>query len=240
MRIAVLPDIHANLEALEKVFSILEGKHIDQIVCLGDTVGYGANPNECLTLIRKNTSHILLGNHDQVAFDLSAARYFNPHAAVAAQWTHQQLSEDKKQFLQNLPYTVELEGILFVHASPYQPYAWHYIITDADARDNFDHFTQTLCFVGHSHVPEIFRDNRTAKAGSPRGSGIQRNEKYIINVGSIGQPRDGDWRLSFGIFDSAAWSYEHIRSEYDVQAASQKILKAGLPRALAERLFFGR
>lgn len=236
MKIAIIADIHGNLEALEKTFSILKTKQTDHMVCLGDVVGYGANPNECLALVRENISDILFGNHDQAAVDLTGADRFNQYALASARWTNQQLTEENRQFLGQLPYTLELEGLFFVHASPYQPEEWHYIISSADARDNFDHFHQPICFIGHSHVAGMFSANHLAA----RGKEIQRGEKYIINVGSIGQPRDGDWRLSFGIFDTEQWNYENVRSEYDVDAASRKILDAGLPRLLAERLFVGR
>lgn len=248
MRIAIIADIHANLEALEKVCDILQRKQIDQIVCLGDIVGYGANPNECMTIVRNKAHHILLGNHDQAAIDLTGSDHFNPYALASAQWTNQQLLEENKQFLRGLPYTLELAGqpdiglagLYFVHASPYQPEEWHYIISSADARDNFAHFHRPICFIGHSHVAGIFSFNPSGEVSAKRGGKIQQGKKYIINVGSIGQPRDGDWRLSFGIFDTEKWSYENVRSEYDVQTASQKILKAGLPRILAERILIGR
>lgn len=234
MNIAIVSDIHANLEALEQALALIRKKPVDHIICLGDLIGYGANPNECIALVREVTPYILLGNHDQAGIDLTAAESFNIYASASAQWTYQQVTEKNRRFISTLPYTLELENLLFVHASPYQPEAWHYIITDADARDNFDHFYQPICFVGHSHVPGIFsKDSRTREQ-------IQRGEKYIINVGSIGQPRDGDWRLSYGVLNTDEWSYENIRSEYDVQAAAAKVIKAGLPRFLAERLLVGR
>ena len=240
MRIAIIADIHANLEALEKVFDILGTKPIDQVVCLGDVVGYGADPNECLSRVQEAVPHILLGNHDQAAIDLTGVASFNPYALASARWTNQQLTEENKQVLRTFPYTLQLEGLLFVHSSPYQPEEWHYIITPEDARDNFDHFQQPICFIGHSHVAGIFMSDHSGRVATKRGWDIRRGEKYIINVGSVGQPRDGDWRLSFGILDTEQWTYEHVRSEYDVQTASRKILQAGLPRLLAERILAGR
>ncbi len=240
MRIAILADIHANLEALDKAFEILKTKRVDQTVCLGDVIGYGANPNECLARVREMISHVLLGNHDQASLDLTGAESFNPYALSSAHWTSQQLTEDNKQYLRTLPYTMQLENVFFVHASPFQPEEWHYIISSADARDNFDHFQQPVCFVGHSHVAGMFMSNHSGHIAVKRGWNIRPGEKYIVNVGSVGQPRDGDWRLSFGIFDTEKWTYEHIRSEYDVQTASRKILQAGLPRILGERILVGR
>ena len=233
MRIAIISDVHGNLEALEMALWILSEKKYDELVCLGDIVGYGANPNECLTLIRKNTDHILLGNHDEASLDLAQTDAFNPYAKAAAVWTNDELTDENKSFLGKLPYTLELDGVLFVHASPYQPHEWHYIISPGDARDNFIHFTTQVCFVGHSHVPAIFSEDVWSKE-------VVRDKKFIVNVGSVGQPRDGDPRLSCGLFDTKEWKYENIRSEYDVMKASEKIRKAGLPRALADRILVGR
>jgi predicted phosphodiesterase len=236
MNIAIISDIHGNLEALERALSIIHSKPIDAIVCLGDIVGYGANPNECMALVRKEATNVLLGNHDLAAVDLSAAETFTPNARISAQWTYDQLKDEDKQFIKGLSYTLELNNLLFVHASPHEPEEWHYIVTGVDARGNFDHFREPICFIGHTHEARIFGKNQTQ---SQYGTMI-KGEQYIINVGSIGQPRDGDWHLSFGIFDTEEWSYENIRSEYDVYTASEKIRKAGLPRVLAERILVGR
>lgn len=240
MRIAIISDIHANLEALAKTFEVIDSKMADQVVCLGDLVGYGANPSECLSLVRQKTSFVLLGNHDQATIDLTATETFNPHARAAVQWTHDELTLEDKEFLRQLPYTLELQNLLFVHSSPYQPEEWHYIITAADARDNFAYFEEPVCFIGHTHVPGVFVDDVWSRP--PKGSSLielDRRKKYIVNVGSVGQPRDGDWRLSFGIFDTDTWTYQHVRAEYDVQSASEKILDAGLPRMLAQRILVG-
>jgi len=236
MRIAIIADIHGNLEALQEALKIIETRQVDRVVCLGDIVGYGASPNECTARVREVTQYVLLGNHDQASVDLAGAENFNPYAYASARWTTNHVSAEQKEFIRQLPFTLELEGLFFVHASPYEPEQWHYILSSADARDNFDHFAQDICFVGHSHVPGIFRPHGSAKPSES----IRKGEKYIINVGSVGQPRDGDWRLSFGIFDTEAWQYENIRAEYDVEIASEKILKAGLPRMLGERILVGR
>lgn len=233
MRIAIISDIHSNLEALEKTLSLIKEQNIDEVICLGDIIGYGANPNECINLVRELTPHILLGNHDEAAIDLSKTEYFNPFARIAAEWTNKQLTEEHKEFIANLPFTIERNELLFVHSSPYQPDEWHYILSPADAQLNFSYFTQPLCFVGHSHVPGIFCEDIWIRD-------VVEGKKYIVNIGSVGQPRDNDWRLSFGIFDTATWQYENIRAEYDVNAASEKIRKAGLPKALAERILVGR
>lgn len=233
MRIAIISDIHSNLEALEKTLEIIKQKSIDEIVCLGDIVGYGANPNECLSLVKEITSHILLGNHDEAAISLKQIEDFNPYARNAVFWTANQLTDTNKEFLRSLPYKLELNGLLFTHASPFEPEEWHYILSLSEAQNNFNFFQQPICFVGHSHAPVIFSEDFWARE-------VVRDKRFIVNVGSVGQPRDLNWRLSFGIFDSEQWAYENIRSEYDVQTASDKIRNAGLPRRLAERILTGR
>lgn len=233
MRIAIISDIHSNLEALEKSLEIIATRGVDEIVCLGDIIGYGANPNECISLIRNATPYILLGNHDEAAIRLSQTEYFNPFARIAAEWTNSVLTEENKSFVENLQFTEKRNGLFFVHASPHEPEEWHYILSPADAQYNFQYFLEPICFVGHSHVPGIFCDDIWTRE-------VIQGKKFIVNIGSIGQPRDHDWRLSFGIFDTETWQYENVRSEYNVQAASDKIRKAGLPKALADRILVGR
>ncbi|HUN67129.1 MAG TPA: metallophosphoesterase family protein [Bacteroidota bacterium] len=233
MRFAIISDIHANQEALEAVAASIRVQAPDAVVCLGDIVGYGARPNDCIDVVRTLTPHVLLGNHDEAAIDLGRAEYFNPYARIAAEWTHDELTEEHKTFIQALPYSLALGGILFVHSSPRDPAEWNYIITDADAQENFPAFTEPVCFVGHSHLPGIF------SADLSEGP-VRRGMQFIINVGSVGQPRDNDPRSSYGIFDTNHWEYRNIRVEYNIDAAAAKIRKAGLPKPLADRLFAGR
>jgi len=233
MRIAIISDIHANLEALEQSLKSIHQKSVDEIVCLGDIVGYGASPNECIQTVRQATPHVLLGNHDEAAVQLSRTEYFNPFARIAAEWTHSVLLPEHQEFINGLPYVLELFGVLFVHSSPYESEEWHYILSPADAQFNFAYFNTPICFIGHSHVPGLFCDDIWTRE-------LVAGKKFIINVGSVGQPRDNDWRSSYGILDTDAWTYENIRVEYDVEAAAEKIRKAGLPKALAERILVGR
>jgi diadenosine tetraphosphatase ApaH/serine/threonine PP2A family protein phosphatase len=234
MRVAIISDIHSNLEALQKALEIIDERKAEEIICLGDLVGYGANPNECVELTRKRASRILLGNHDQAAFDLSQTEHFNRHARTAAYWTNQTLTEENLEFLKSLPFQHAIDDLTFVHASPRDPEQWEYVFSAHEAKTNFESFQTRICFVGHTHIPGIFpEDLKTQK------SGVTRENRYIINVGSVGQPRDGNWKLSFGIFDTSAWTYDLIRSEYDVQSASEKIVAADLPRFLADRLLVG-
>jgi diadenosine tetraphosphatase ApaH/serine/threonine PP2A family protein phosphatase len=233
MRVAVISDIHSNLEALQKTLEIISKSNIDEIVCLGDTVGYGANPNECLDIVRSATPYILLGNHDEAAVNPSIAHSFNRHARTAAEWTAHELTVSNKSFIKSLPCEITRHDIYFVHASPVEPSEWHYIITPADAEKNFPKFSSRICFIGHSHEPIVYCEDGWTEDVVP-------GKRYIINVGSIGQPRDHDPRLSFGIFDTDSGKYENIRAEYDVKTASDKIRKAGLPTILAERILVGR
>lgn len=252
MRIAIISDIHSNLEALQKTVEIISDRKPDRIICLGDIVGYGANPKECLELTRKISHHILMGNHDQASADVRCASDFSEHAQTAIFWMNKVLLPNEKEFLLSLPLSIKLDNINFVHSSPYQPQEWHYITRHSEASFNFGYFDNPVCFIGHSHVSAIFCEDFNAyrNLGEPLISDnknyfslkyqLLREKKYIINVGSVGQPRDRDWRLSFGIFDTETLEYENIRSEYDVESAAKKIIDAKLPRYLADRILIGR
>lgn len=232
MRIAVVSDIHSNLEALTKAFELIDKESVEEVVCLGDIVGYGANPNECVKLVHERCKIALLGNHDAAALDPDLAEEFNRNAREAARWTNKKLTAESKKILERLPMHAKAEGVLFVHASPCDPEDWNYIILDHEARQAFECFSEKVCFVGHTHAPVVFSETGRVKT-------IAAESRYIINVGSVGQPRDGNPTLSFGVFDSATWSYRNIRSKYDIEAAAGKIRKAGLPAPLADRLFMG-
>jgi putative phosphoesterase len=232
MRLAIISDIHANLEALTRALEVIDTERADEIVCLGDIVGYGANPNECLDLVRSRCSTILLGNHDSAAIDLSVANQFTLNAQLSAIWTFGTLRDENKAFLKSLPHTRAQGDVLLAHASPYEPEEWHYVISEFDSREAFRSFTERICFIGHSHIPVIFSEHGKVAAVTPSG-------RFVVNVGSVGQPRDGNPALSFGIFDNERWAYRNVRAEYNVDAAAAKIRKAGLPRSLSERLFHG-
>lgn len=241
MRIAIISDTHSNLEALQKAFEIIDEKKVDEVICLGDLVGYGANPNECVELTRKRASCVILGNHDQAAFDLSQTEHFNRHARAAAYWTNQTLTMENLEYLRSLQFQHVIDDLTFVHASPKNPDQWDYIFSAHEAKVNFESFQTRICFVGHTHIPGIFSEDVKAQRSKVTRLTTQlvQENRYIINVGSVGQPRDGNWKLSFGIVDTSAWTYELVRSEYDVQAASEKIVAADLPRFLADRLLVG-
>lgn len=232
MRLAIISDIHANLEALTKTLELVDKRKVDQIVCLGDIVGYGADPVDCLKLVRERCHIVIIGNHDLAAVDVHKAEDFNATARIAALWTNSVLSEDEKQYLKNLPYTATLDDLLLVHGSPYEPEEFHYILSTRDAIDTLAFFTQKICFIGHSHVPGIFTEHG-------RAASVDTDGRYLVNVGSVGQPRDGNPRLSFGLLDTESYKYENVRAAYDAERAARKIIAAGLPPLLGERLMVG-
>jgi putative phosphoesterase len=240
--IAIISDIHSNLEALQKTSELIKKRKVDKIVCLGDIVDYGANPKECIKTVSELTPHILMGNHDQAAVDLRYTEKFTSYARAAAIWTNNTMSDNEKEKLHSLPVYLEIDGLTFVHASPHKPSEWNYIATEEEAFNNFQHMKTNICFIGHSHIAEIYTDDYDSfnipKFSEPIK--LSRGSKYIINPGSVGQPRDLDWRLSFGVLNTETLEFEFMRSEYDVKTASRKILDAKLPRYLAERILTGK
>ncbi|MDX9757730.1 MAG: metallophosphoesterase family protein [Bacteroidota bacterium] len=232
VRLAIISDIHANLDALHAVLADIDAVEADRIVCLGDIVGYGADPSACLALVRERVDLCVLGNHDAATFSVPERAFFNPNARLALEWTIAQLSADDLAFLRGLPYRVSKDDLLFVHSAPRAPEQWDYVFTGMEARGYGRHFHERICFIGHSHVPGIF----PIDAGAPD---YAHDRRFLINVGSVGQPRDGNWRASYGVLDTVAGSYENRRVAYDVEAAGRKIISRGLPRRIAERLRSG-
>lgn len=236
MSIAIISDIHSNLEALQTTFEYIDQQNINRVFCLGDIVGYGADPNECIELVHDRCATVLMGNHDFAAANLLNLDYFNDFARTAAYWTSMALSDDNKNYLRNLPSIHQNDKWLMVHASPTTPSQWHYVLSHQEALIEMQAFSQSLCFIGHSHVPVIFsRENVTRNAVLR----LNDNDQYIVNVGSVGQPRDGDPRLCFVVYDEEEHEMKFVRLEYDVQKTYDKIIQAGLPYFLAERLLRG-
>ncbi|MFC1557753.1 metallophosphoesterase family protein [candidate division KSB1 bacterium] len=239
MAFAVISDIHSNLEALNRALEFIEKKDdIGDVIILGDIVGYGANPNECITLCKEVSNTVILGNHDKAAYDKETRSSFNINAVRSAEWTEENLEDEHIIFLKNLPLTIKRERFLFVHSSPHNPGGWLYISGMFDAQFQLNVFEQSICFIGHTHIPKIFTEGEIPEIKNERYY-LSQEEKYIINVGSIGQPRDRNPDLSFAIFNEIEWSVEYVRLDYNIKKAADKIIDAGLPQFLSERLYTG-
>jgi diadenosine tetraphosphatase ApaH/serine/threonine PP2A family protein phosphatase len=238
MRIAVFSDIHGNLEALDAVIADMQKRKVDQRVCLGDIVGYGADPDACIDRVRQTSDMVVLGNHDLAVFRPEMRSSMSEHARAAIDWTIPRLGPDDVEFLQSLPASVSKDDRHFVHSSPGNPYDWIYIMDRILARLYADSFRERLCFIGHVHRPAVHP--MKANTGTDRLSEYNAVDRFIINVGSVGQPRDRDPRACYGLLDTVAGSYETIRVEYDIARAARKIITAGYDRYLADRLHQGK
>ncbi|MCE9626753.1 MAG: metallophosphoesterase [Candidatus Eisenbacteria bacterium] len=240
MRHALLSDVHGNLPALEAVLADVAKRGVDDMVCLGDFVGYGADPNECIAQLEDRIEWGLLGNHDQAVVDPSVLADFNDDAAAAARWTRRQLTPRNLAYLGARPLFARWHGARLAHASPSDPGAWNYLITADDAEQEFEWFDEPVCFVGHTHMPIVFQWSQGIEAVSHEHQFQgRRDRRYLIVVPSVGQPRDGDPRAGYLVWDDESWTFEQVRLEYDIERAAQRILDAGLPPWLAERLRLG-
>ena len=243
MKIALVSDIHANIVALEEVWRDIDKQRIDRIVCLGDIVGYGPDPNPCVADIESRCEITIMGNHDEAALGRIDTGYFNEYARMATDWTANQLTDQAKEFLAGLPLSEAYGPLRLVHASPLDPDAWTYILTLHEADAQFTAFEEQFCFIGHSHMPLILEE---AEQGTKIFS-FEDNEnvvlsgdkRYIINVGSVGQPRDRDPRASYALFDTDTLTVCVRRLPYDVGEVQRRIMDAGLPSFLASRLAHG-
>jgi diadenosine tetraphosphatase ApaH/serine/threonine PP2A family protein phosphatase len=236
----VISDIHSNLEALEAAGREIEKIGPDKVLCLGDIVGYGASPNECIEITKKLAAVTVAGNHDCGVTGQTDITYFNRYAREAIVWTARTLDQAAMDYLRGLPLSHGEDGLRIVHATPRDPGRWNYIFTHQQAMDEFQAFTERICFVGHSHQPCVFElmDADTIIMNSDRVT-IRDGRKYIVNVGSVGQPRDGDPRASLCIYDQSEGEVMITRFAYDVEGAQRRIRDAGLPQILANRLSWG-
>ena len=242
MKLAIFSDIHGNLEALDAVLAHPDMKSADRAVCLGDVIGYGADPSDCLARVRQRTDKILLGNHESAVAHPEELEFFNGYARTALEWTREQLSPEEIAFISALPYThCESADVLCVHSAPCRPHEWTYIVGLDTARPELACFTETICFVGHSHVPlavEVDASGASRLIDFPIR--LQNGSRYLVNVGGVGQPRDRDPRAAFALYDSDARIVSLRRVEYPIERAQEKIIAAGLPPFLAARLAAGR
>jgi diadenosine tetraphosphatase ApaH/serine/threonine PP2A family protein phosphatase len=242
MRWAILSDVHGNLPALESAMDSLEGgRAVDGFAFLGDVLGYGADPNPCIETLRGVCSHWVAGNHDHGVLGLTDIGQFNDEAQEAILWSRGQLHPDHRSFLEGIYLELVTDEFLCVHATPQAPQQWNYIFTLMDAKDALSAMDGDLCFLGHSHVPLALCQDGNGQIQVLKDDIVEfrPDHRYLINPGSIGQPRDGDPRASFGIYDSHRKTFHLRRVPYDVQDAAQRIVRAGLPSSLAQRLFHG-
>jgi predicted phosphodiesterase len=240
MRFAILSDIHSNLEALEAVLADARAQSCTHFVCLGDVVGYNANPSECVKLIRELECPVVKGNHDEQASIFASTEAFNELAEEAISWTREHLSADDKAWLADLRLTRQVHDFTIVHATLDTPGQWGYVFKNLDATASFTCQHTSLCFFGHTHWPTAFvRDDNVHRI--PVGQIVlTAGKKYFINPGSIGQPRDRDWRAAYCILHTDRQVVEQRRVEYDLRTAQKKIRQANLPDQLADRLSVGR
>jgi predicted phosphodiesterase len=263
LKIVLFSDVHSNLEAYRAaILDIAARGDIGALWCLGDVVGYGADPEVCALITRAlagagpappgvdgefadaiaalagKLEYVVLGNHDAAAVGDEILDYFNHAARAAALWTAEVISEPTRDFLAQLPLTAADGEAFLVHATPVRPREFHYLTSVADAEEAFGATDAAVIFYGHTHQPVVISD----RAGRPAAVPAEKfgaNGRWLVNVGSVGQPRDGDRRACYVVYDAEGASLEFVRVEYNVEAAAVKIITAGLPRSLAERLYYG-
>ena len=240
MRIALFGDIHANLEALEAVLDDASQQGVTDYVCLGDIVGYNADPAACLEKVREMDCPTVKGNHDEDASGNHSLDSMNPVAAAALEWTRLQLSDEQRQWLTRLRMVRQVSDFTVVHSTLDQPANWNYVTNRFDAMSNFSYQFTQLCFHGHTHVPRVYMKTDRVVEVPAESVIIEDSAKYFINVGSVGQPRDGDWRACYAIYDLDHKMVVFRRVEYDIVTTQGKIIAAGLPTMLAERIREGR
>jgi predicted phosphodiesterase len=231
MRIAVLSDIHANYEALSAVLQVLEGESIDTYYCLGDTVGYGGSPNECCDIVRKISKHTILGNHDAAVAGRMDYSYYYEAARQALDSHAQMISDENMKWLRELPYKVTLDelGVHLCHGSPVRLEEFEYIFAPEQARECLPLFGELghITLIGHSHLCKVFALTETSvEELAPIDFTLDPDRKYIVRIGSVGQPRDYDNRASFIIFDTDSKHFEVRRVEYDIETSADKVLRA--------------
>jgi predicted phosphodiesterase len=240
MKYGILGDIHANYEALEAVLGEMDRQRVDKYVSVGDLVGYGANPVEVIKKIRDIEAIVVAGNHDYAAIDKLNIDFFNTYARESAIWTRNTLSEADKDYLKSLKLLEYCDNFTVVHSTLYSPELFEYIQTSYDAHLSFEQQTTPLTFIGHSHVPVNFFKRRNVSFNMETEIKIDESIKTMVNVGSIGQPRDENPDAVCVVYDSDEMTLKMTRVKYDVDKASRKIVSAGLPEILAERLKYGR
>ncbi|MCK5785879.1 MAG: metallophosphoesterase family protein [Candidatus Sabulitectum sp.] len=236
MLIRVISDVHGNLVALKAVLDDPAGKKADSTICLGDVVGYGSHPGDCINIIRKVCDEVVAGNHDLGAAGMIGVSHFNPDGRKAIEWTREKISQEHIEWINSLPRQTFYHGISFSHASLKEPSSWNYILNSTAAVDAILVAGEYISIYGHTHMPMQW--NRFGDCSSKDEGHLP--DYSLINCGSVGQPRDGDSRAAYLLLDIEKQTFQHMRVNYDVHAASTAIIEAGLPKNLAKRLFLGK
>lgn len=240
MKYAVIADIHANLEAFQVVLQDIQEQKCTHTICLGDVVGYNANPKECLDIVRGMGIPCIKGNHDEYCSQDEALEGFNPHAAEAIEWTRHQLTLEDREWLRDLKYVRLIANFTIVHATLDVPQRWGYVFDKLAAAASFTYQNTNVCFFGHTHVPVAFIRDTHVRGGNYTKFKVEPGRKYFVNVGSVGQPRDNNPKAAYVIYDMNEGTIEQRRLDYDIATAQAKIRAAGLPERLADRLSYGK
>ena len=240
MKFAIFGDIHANLEALEAVLLDAADQDCTHFTCIGDVVGYNANPRECLRVVQQLDCPVVKGNHDEEASLDTDIIGLNPLAQRALEWTREALSPEDKKWLQDLRFVRQVRDFTVVHATLDSPSGWTYVTNKFDAMASFSYQFTPVCFFGHTHTPRFYVKDNGVHLEMGESLRFEEGKKYFVNVGSVGQPRDGNWRSSYAVYDVENQMVTIRRLEYDIKKTQEKILKAGLPEMLANRLTLGK
>jgi predicted phosphodiesterase len=240
MRIAIFGDIHSNLEALQSVVADAHIHGCTHYICLGDIVGYSADPAACIEFVRAMECPVIKGNHDEQAAMSGPDTGFSDLADTAIRWTRDNLGDDDKEWLRSLRLQRVIRDFTVVHATLDTPHKWGYVITPGDAAASFTYQHTPVCFFGHTHEPFLYRTGAAVKRQTYDKLKLKPGVQYMINVGSVGQPRDGDWRAAYVIYEPETMEVELRRIPYDIEATQRKIVEAGLPGELAARLALGK
>jgi predicted phosphodiesterase len=246
LRLAILSDIHGNLPAFEAVLADVDATSPDEVWCLGDVVGYGAEPNECTELTAQRCTVCLAGNHDLAVLDAIDISSFSPAAAEAAQWTQARLDEPSRDFLAGLHAADESREVALYHASP-RDHVWEYVLWPEQAGECIQRQAKRIALIGHSHIALCFRAADDGDVDATEGAQVSAGTKlnvaegrWLLNPGSVGQPRDGDPRAAWLELDTDAWTATYHRVDYEIERAAESIAAAGLPEHLGKRLFVGQ
>lgn len=242
MRTGIISDIHANLEALQMTLATLPRLKVNRLVCLGDLVGYGGNPQEVVTLLRPLLDVCVVGNHDAAVSGLMDYSYYYDAAREVLDWTAAQLTPDDRTWLSKQPYIFMEEDACFVHGEPVRPEGFGYLYTQGEVDKLLDFYgmLRPVTFVGHSHLRRVYELSPEEAISLPEDNlTLRPDRKYVVAVGSVGQPRDYDPRASFVIYDDSARRIEFYRVSYDIDKTANRIMTVGLPEYFATRLYSG-